>query len=73
MLTIQKIFSDFGGPTKLGRAIGVAPSTASEMKRRASIPVDYWPKLVSAAPSCGVTGLTYEKLVQVHTGQQVSQ
>lgn len=72
MLTVQKIFEDFGGPTKLGRAIGVAPSTASEMKRRASIPVDYWPRLVAAAQECGVQGLTYERLVEVHTDQVAS-
>lgn len=70
MITVEKIFNDFGGPTKLGRAIGVAPSTASEMKRRASIPVDYWPKLVAAAPDHGVEGLTNDKLVEAHTADQ---
>jgi hypothetical protein len=71
MDTVDDVFAEFGGPTALGRAIGVKPSTASEMKRRQSIPIDYWQKLTEAARERGLEDLTYEKLVSIHTDQRV--
>jgi len=72
MDTVNDVFREFGGPTALGRAIGVNPSTASEMRRRASIPVDYWPKLIEAARQRGID-LDSDSLVRIHTGEQVAQ
>lgn len=70
MDTVNDVFREFGGPTALGRAIGVNPSTASEMRRRRSIPVDYWPRLVAAAHERGIDGLDYKTLVEMHAPEQ---
>lgn len=69
MNTVDEVFVKFGGPTALGRAIGVKPSAASEMRRRSSIPVSYWKQLVEAALERGIEGLTYDRLVSIHTAQ----
>jgi hypothetical protein len=61
MQSVTTIFEALGGPTKMARVLDVGISTASEMKRRKSIPVKYWPKLVEAG-----AGITYEQLVSAH-------
>jgi len=53
MKDVSQIITDLGGPTAFGRAIGVGTSTASEMKRRKSIPVQYWPSVIAAADQIG--------------------
>lgn len=66
--TVDDVFRAFGGPTTVARALNLkGASTASEMRRRGSIPVDYWQRLVEVAPDFGVCNLTYEKLVSMHT------
>ena len=67
MCSVYTIFETLGGPTKVARILGVGFTTASEMKRRGSIPVKYWPKLVEACEASGVDGVTYERLVTMHT------
>lgn len=62
MEKVSDIFDVFGGNASVGRIIGVAPSTASEMKRRESIPVEYWPKLVTGARQIGREDISLEKL-----------
>lgn len=54
MVDAAEIIEAFGGPTAFGRAIGVKPSAASEMKRRKSIPVRHWPNVLNAARERGV-------------------
>lgn len=66
MDTVDDVFKAFGGPTALARAIGVKVSAASEMRRRCSIPVGYWPLLVMAAKDSGVPGINYDRLVAIH-------
>ena len=68
MQTVSSLFERLGGPTKVARALGVRFTTASEMKRRGSIPVKYWPQLVAACRSEGIKGVTYDRLVEMHTG-----
>ena len=63
--TIDDIFRLFGGPTAVARVIGKRPTTASEMKRRQSIPVRYWPSLLESARGHEI-GLTSEILMEVH-------
>lgn len=60
MQSVSHLFETLGGPTKVARILGVGFTTASEMKRRGSIPVKYWPKIV------GVSRITYEQLVEMH-------
>lgn len=67
MTSISSIFQNLGGPTKVARILDVGFSTASEMRRRGSIPVKYWPKLVAACEAEGVSGITYERLVELHS------
>jgi hypothetical protein len=66
MRDVPAIIEDLGGPTAFGRAIGVEPSTASEMKRRKSIPVRYWPSVLGAAREQGKE-LTSDDLMAAHT------
>jgi hypothetical protein len=65
--TVPALIDAFGGPTDFARAIGLKnPSTASEMKRNASIRVSYWPAIVDAAPAHHVPGVTLESIAQMH-------
>ena len=66
MTSVPSLFQTLGGPTKVARMLDVGFSTASEMKRRKSIPVKYWPKLVAACAAEGVS-ITYERLVEMHS------
>ncbi len=50
MNNVGSIFDELGGPAAVARILNVGTSTASEMKRRGSIPVRWWPQLISAAP-----------------------
>ncbi len=57
----------FGGSGKVALALGVKPSAASEMRRRKSIPVKYWPRLIAACRSRKIRGVTAEALVAMHS------
>lgn len=62
MKTVSDIFDVLGGNASVARILRVNPSTASEMKRRESIPVEYWPALVAEAERSGKTEITLERL-----------
>ena len=66
MTDIHKIFDKLDGPGKVAELLGVKPSAASEMKRRKSVPVKYWPKLVIACNEAGLT-INYATLVSLHS------
>lgn len=66
MTNVSDIFSALGGPTAVARILGVRPSTASEMKRRGSIPAEYWRDLVRAAQRKGVRGIDAATLAEIH-------
>lgn len=66
MQSVSDIFEDLGGPAAVSRMLDVNPSTASEMKRRGSIPPEYWPRLVSEAGRAGLESITYENLALAH-------
>jgi hypothetical protein len=63
--TISDIAEKLGGTSAFGRVIGVKQSTASEMRRKNTLPVKYWPQLVDALKAIGVT-FSYEELVKIH-------
>lgn len=65
MNTISDIFDVFGGNAAVARILGVGASTASEMKRRESIPVEYWPALVDEARKIGREDFTLERIAIV--------
>lgn len=49
MIAIHDIFDALGGPAAIARELRIKPSTASEMKRRGSIPAEYWAELAAIA------------------------
>lgn len=65
MQNVGDIFELFGGNAAVARVLGVGPSTASEMKRRESIPVEYWPALVDEARKVGNDELTLERMALI--------
>jgi hypothetical protein len=66
MDTVSDIFDALDGPAALGRALGVNPSTASEMKRRGTIPGEYWALLVEHARAIGRDDISYEAVARIH-------
>ena len=70
MNTVADVFEKFEKTSAVAEALGVKLSAASEMRRRSSIPVRYWPTLVDAARQRGFEELTYEKLVAMHQPEQ---
>lgn len=67
MKDIPTLFDDLGGSGKVADLLDVKPSAASEMKRRKSIPVKYWPKFVAACNARNIEGVTYAALVSMHS------
>lgn len=65
MQTVADLVDRFGGPAEFARAIGKRPSTASEMKRRRSVPISHWPALIVAAQEKGIA-LDEATLVRIH-------
>lgn len=70
MTDIPMIFDELHGPAEVARLLNVKPSTASEMKRRRVIPVKYWPRLVAICKEKRISGVNYNKLVELHQGPQ---
>lgn len=66
MNSLKDLVDEFGGTTAFAASIQVNVSTASEMKRRGSVPVRYWPLLIAAAGERGLP-LTYDQLVAIHS------
>jgi hypothetical protein len=69
--SIPDLIDAFGGSTAFARIIGLKPSTASEMKRRQSIPVPYWPKVVEAAGEKNII-VNNDLLVRLHAAEKAS-
>jgi hypothetical protein len=66
MKNVVDLFTSLGGTSAVARVLGVGPSTASEMKRRRSIPPEYWAQLVAEAARVSATEITYESLALAH-------
>jgi hypothetical protein len=66
MKTVDDIFDAFNGPAEVARTIGKRTEHATAMRRRKSIPVAYWPRLVDGAKARGLNGITYDALVAAH-------
>lgn len=69
MKTINDLYDTFGGSGAVAKVIRVKPSAASEMRRRKSIPVKYWPYLLKEATATGLN-LTNDILVRLHVSGQ---
>lgn len=68
MNTVTDLFDAIGGAAEMARCIDVKPSAASEMKRRGTIPVKYWPKLAAVCRARRIR-LSYDDLVRLHTSE----
>ena len=69
--TVDDVFTELGGPTALARLLNLkGASTASEMRRRGSIPVEYWQRLVAVAAKAGHPELSYDQLVSMHSSKE---
>lgn len=66
MNTVEDVFLKFEKTSSFADALGLKLSAASEMRRRKSIPVRYWPKLVDAARQRGFKEITNDSLVAIH-------
>ena len=67
--SVSDLFDRFDGPKGVARIISKGHSTASEMKRRASIPVEYWPALIDSDKGQEL-GLTAEHLMRIHATER---
>jgi hypothetical protein len=67
--TVDDVFDALGGVTSVARSLEVNVSTASEMKRRRSIPSHHWIELALTEPVEGWPGVTLEILAKVHTAE----
>jgi hypothetical protein len=69
MQNVQDLFELWPEPkvANVARDIGVTTEHAAGMKRRGSIPVDYWPALVDNAKHRKIRGVDYAALVQIHS------
>jgi hypothetical protein len=72
MHTVPTIIDTIGGSGKFARELGIKPSAASEMKRRQSIPVKYWPDLVAICKNYRMRGISYNLLVNIHQPRKAS-
>lgn len=65
MQNVGDIFTLMGGTGAVARILDIKHSTASEMRRRGSIPVRYWPALIEGAAAIGAD-LDSDILVKAH-------
>jgi len=70
MNTVEDVFLAFDGTANFADALSLGLSTASEMRRRGSIPVRYWPRLVDEAQKRSIPSITYDRLVAIHSERQ---
>jgi hypothetical protein len=65
--TIEDLFDAFGKIVTFSESVGCGYEAARQMRRRGSIPVKLWPKLIAACEANGIGNVDYEKLVRLHT------
>jgi hypothetical protein len=59
------IIDAFGGAGALAQILGLRDSHVRTMRARNSIPVEYWPALITAAADRGVPGVTFETMARL--------
>lgn len=69
MIAIHDIFDALGGPAAIARELRIKPSTASEMKRRGSIPAEYWAELTAIAERRRHPEINADLLAALHARQ----
>lgn len=66
METVDDIYELLGGPAAVGRLIGKSTEHAATMRRRGSIPVEYWPDILEGLKAKGRDS-TADDLLRCHT------
>jgi hypothetical protein len=67
--TVDDVFEALGGVNSVARSLNVNYSTASEMRRRKSIPSHHWIALALTEPVEGWPAVTLEILARVHADE----
>jgi hypothetical protein len=73
MIAVSDIFDALGGPTAVARELRINPSTASEMKRRSSIPAEYWAELTAIAQKHRRPEINADLLATLHSRRDAIQ
>ena len=68
MNSIDDLFKAFGGTAAFGRVIGKRTEHAGAMKNRQSVPLRYWPALISSERGREI-GLTSADLMRIHAAR----
>ncbi len=71
MKTVSEIIDGLGGNSEFAQICGWTKNPnqrGADIRRRASIPVGYWKRVVAAAEERGIS-LDYEELVEIHTDE----
>lgn len=71
MRTLEEVFDDLGGPSKIGQVLGISTEHAATMKRRGSIPARYWHELIKAAKRRGID-ISPEELTRIHARKRAA-
>lgn len=71
-LTVEAVFTAFGGVTKLSEALERKLGTVSAWKSRGSIPSDYWNDLVRLARERGLDFITHEALASIGRSERAA-
>jgi len=64
--SIKDVLKLLGTNAVVADILRVTPSGVSEMKRRKSIPIEYWQPIIKEAKKIGRDDLTLEKLVSLN-------
>lgn len=66
---VQALIANWKALGDFARDAGVTYGAAKQIRRRSSIPVDYWPALVSSEKGREL-GLTAEHLMRMHASER---
>lgn len=68
MKNVADIIHDLGKNVEVADGLDVQPSAVSEFKRRNSIPVKHWPRLIAFAATKGIA-ISAEELMAAHRNE----
>jgi hypothetical protein len=67
MKKVSDIFNELGGPAVVSEILGCSKHSAIMMSRREIVPVWYWKRLQSACKKKRISGVTSDRLVELHS------
>lgn len=67
MQTLSDVMDALGGVTAVSQMLSKPLGTVSAWKTRGSVPAEYWQGLLNGARQRGLTDITSDLLVQIHT------